>query len=153
MLIARALDSPHYLSLFHPQSPCIMSHSEHDTTTSSTTTTANMTMMVPYLHFTGGDYLFFDVWQPQSLGALTGVCIGLVVLALFERWLAATRVTFALYWQNRSISLVNLSLWGRSYILCRFQGCCTDRCSRSSGDETQDCEYGPGDGQALTCKA
>ncbi|KJA25952.1 hypothetical protein HYPSUDRAFT_36796 [Hypholoma sublateritium FD-334 SS-4] len=64
-----------------------------------------MSMMIPYLHFTGGDYLFFDVWQPKSPGALAGACVGLIVLALFERWLAATRVMFASYWEQRAAAL------------------------------------------------
>lgn len=115
LLITWAPNSLHYLPSYRPQALWIMSHS-HDTTASTNTTATSM--MVPYLHFTGGDYLFFDVWQPKSPGALAGACIGLIVLALFERWLAATRVMFASYWQHRFIYLVHSSLRGHSCILC-----------------------------------
>lgn len=59
-------------------------------------------MTTPYLHFTPGDYLYFKNWQPTSAGAMAGACIGLVVLALFERWLAATRGVLDLHWRQRS---------------------------------------------------
>ncbi|CAA7264701.1 unnamed protein product [Cyclocybe aegerita] len=59
-------------------------------------------MMVPYLHFFGGDNVFFETWRPSSSGALAGACIGLVLLALLERWLAATRSVFDAHWQRRA---------------------------------------------------
>ncbi|KAF8203287.1 Ctr copper transporter family-domain-containing protein [Pholiota molesta] len=57
-------------------------------------------MMTPYLHFTGGDYLFLGVWRPSSPGAIAGVCIGLAVLAFFDRWLSATRTMLETYWRR-----------------------------------------------------
>lgn len=59
-------------------------------------------MMTPYLHFMTGDYLYFKAWQPTSAGAIAGACIGLVVVALFDRWLAATRGVLDLHWRQRS---------------------------------------------------
>ncbi len=60
-----------------------------------------MSSMTPYLHFTIGDALFFKDWNPSSAGAIAGACIGLVLLALLERWLAATRGALEAYWRNR----------------------------------------------------
>ncbi|KAF9480447.1 hypothetical protein BDN70DRAFT_894135 [Pholiota conissans] len=70
----------------------------------SNTSGMSASMMVPYLHFTGGDYLFFEVWRPSSSGAIAGVCICLAVLAFFERWLAATRAMFEMYWRRRALA-------------------------------------------------
>ena len=60
-------------------------------------------MMVPWLHFTRGDNLYFASWHPTSPGAITGACIGLVLLALFERWLAATRGILEAHWRRRYV--------------------------------------------------
>lgn len=59
--------------------------------------------MVPWLHFTSGDHLFFKSWHPESAGAIAGACIGLVLLALFERWLSATRSVLEAHWRRRYI--------------------------------------------------
>ncbi|EKM60886.1 uncharacterized protein PHACADRAFT_247104 [Phanerochaete carnosa HHB-10118-sp] len=48
-------------------------------------------MMVPWLHFTGGDNLFFKSLHPSSHGAIAGACIALVLLGIFDRWLSAMR--------------------------------------------------------------
>ncbi|KAL5640741.1 hypothetical protein ACGC1H_001282 [Rhizoctonia solani] len=56
-----------------------------------------MAMMIPYLHFTGGDYLFFGTLFPTSKGAIAGACIVLAVLAIFERAVAGARGIFALH--------------------------------------------------------
>ncbi|KAI6145642.1 CTR copper uptake transporter [Pisolithus tinctorius] len=59
--------------------------------------------MLPYLHFTLGDTLWFLGWVPQSSGAMLGACIGLFLLALLERWLAACKSIMELHW-NKSAS-------------------------------------------------
>ncbi|KAJ3503404.1 hypothetical protein NLJ89_g8450 [Agrocybe chaxingu] len=79
-----------------------MDHSGHTSSTTSTPTASHSGMMIPYLHFFGGDNLFFETWRPSSTGALAGACIGLVLLALLERWLAATRSVFDAHWQRRA---------------------------------------------------
>ncbi|KAI6114651.1 CTR copper uptake transporter [Pisolithus thermaeus] len=59
--------------------------------------------MLPYLHFTLGDTLWFLGWVPQSRGAMLGACIGLFLLALLERWLAACKAVIEVHW-NKSAS-------------------------------------------------
>lgn len=75
---------------------------DHDMGSGSTSTPSmaheGMTM---YLHFHGGDYLYFSAWQPSSPGAIAGACIGLFMLALFERWFAALRAVFEHHWKHR----------------------------------------------------
>jgi len=81
-----------------------MAHSGHDGST--TTTSSNIVgMMIPYFHFTLGDPIFIASWRPTSAGALAGACIGLVVLCLFERWLAAVRNVFNKQWHHRAFDL------------------------------------------------
>ncbi|KAJ3750104.1 Ctr copper transporter [Lentinula detonsa] len=66
----------------------------------------NMTMMMKnYLHFTAGDNLLFQTWHPNSSGAIAGACIGLVLVALLERWLSATRTGLQSYWHQRALAL------------------------------------------------
>lgn len=61
-----------------------------------------MGSMVPWLHFTiGGDTLWFFGWVPTSAGAMVGACIGLVLLAIFDRWLAACRSLLEAHWHKR----------------------------------------------------
>ncbi|KAJ7319324.1 CTR copper uptake transporter [Mycena albidolilacea] len=57
-------------------------------------------MMMPYLHFTRGDILWFAGWVPQSAGALAGACIGLFILAIVDRWLAAVRGMMEAHWRE-----------------------------------------------------
>lgn len=57
--------------------------------------------MIPYLHFTRGDTLWFLGWVPQSAGAMVGACIGLFMLALVERWVAACRAVMEAHWSKR----------------------------------------------------
>jgi solute carrier family 31 (copper transporter), member 1 len=66
-----------------------------------------MTMMKNYLHFTGGDNLLFQTWHPTSSGALAGACIGLVVVALLERWLFAVRAGLEAYWRHKALALAS----------------------------------------------
>jgi len=65
--------------------------------------------MVPYLHFTGGDNLFLAVWAPTSRGDIAAACIGLLLLAMVERWLAAVRMVFDHHWHKRAMALVAAS--------------------------------------------
>ncbi|KAJ3842972.1 Ctr copper transporter [Lentinula raphanica] len=68
----------------------------------------NMTMMMKnYLHFTAGDNLLFQTWHPDSSGAIAGACIGLVVIALLERWLFAIRSGLESYWHHRALGLAS----------------------------------------------
>ncbi|KAJ7510773.1 Ctr copper transporter family-domain-containing protein [Mycena galericulata] len=62
-------------------------------------TLANGTMMT-VLHFTLGDTIWFAGWVPQTRGAMAGACIGLLILALVDRWLAAVRAMMELHWRE-----------------------------------------------------
>ncbi|PPQ90423.1 hypothetical protein CVT25_014941 [Psilocybe cyanescens] len=79
-----------------------MAHNHGTTTSTSGASSSIHDMMVPYLHFTGGDFLFFEAWQPTSAGAIAGACIGLAMLAIIERWLSATRNVFNAHWRRRA---------------------------------------------------
>ncbi|RPD81786.1 hypothetical protein L226DRAFT_541428 [Lentinus tigrinus ALCF2SS1-7] len=68
----------------------------------STSNSSTMVMMVPWLHFTGGDSLIFKSWHPSSHGAIAGACIGLVIFAIFERWVNAMRGVLSVYWRTSS---------------------------------------------------
>lgn len=57
--------------------------------------------MRPYLHFTTGDILWFQGWVPQSAGAMIGACIGLFLLALVDRWIAACRTLMETHWRKQ----------------------------------------------------
>ncbi|KAF9553358.1 hypothetical protein CPC08DRAFT_234169 [Agrocybe pediades] len=64
--------------------------------------------MTPYLHFSAGDTLWFLGWVPQSKGAIGGACVGLFLLGLVDRWLAAIRSTANTYWRTRGqIAMAN----------------------------------------------
>ena len=60
--------------------------------------------MTPYLHFTPGDVLWFQGWVPKSPGAMFGACLGLFLLAIVERWIAAMRSLAEAYWRKRCVS-------------------------------------------------
>ncbi|KAF8812779.1 copper transporter [Phlegmacium glaucopus] len=55
-----------------------------------------------FLHFTPGDPLWFQGWVPQSGGAMVGACIGLFMLALVDRWLAAIRAMGEVVWRKQA---------------------------------------------------
>ncbi|TEB39304.1 hypothetical protein FA13DRAFT_1770243 [Coprinellus micaceus] len=79
---------------------------DHDTSSTSTSTASSgHDMMTPYLHFNGGDYLYFSAWQPNSPGAIVGACVGLFMLALFERWFGSLRAVFEHHWKHRALLL------------------------------------------------
>ncbi|PAV15975.1 CTR copper uptake transporter [Pyrrhoderma noxium] len=58
--------------------------------------------MLPYLHFTLGDIVWFQGWVPQSAGAVFGVCVGLFLLAIVDRWVAACRSLMEVHWLKHS---------------------------------------------------
>jgi len=62
-------------------------------------TLANGTMMTT-LHFSLGDTLWFTGWVPQTKGAMAGACIGLFILALVDRWVAAVRAMMEAHWRT-----------------------------------------------------
>ncbi|KAF8761820.1 Ctr copper transporter family [Rhizoctonia solani] len=62
--------------------------------------------MIPYLHFTPGDALFFKEWIPKSSGAVGGACVGLFVLAILQRCISAMRGVMEQHWKQRSDALV-----------------------------------------------
>jgi len=71
--------------------------------------------MKPYLHFTPGDVIWFLGWVPQSRGAMVGTCIGLFLLALVDRWLAAIRASAESHWRQRYLLFNSPFLLFRSY--------------------------------------
>lgn len=52
-----------------------------------------------------GDNLFFMAWVPLSGGAVAGACIGLFMLAIVERWVAAMRCVMQAYWSRKFVQL------------------------------------------------
>ncbi|KAH7882638.1 Ctr copper transporter family-domain-containing protein [Phlebopus sp. FC_14] len=57
--------------------------------------------MLPYLHFTPGDTLWFLGWVPHTKGAMVGACIGIFLFAILERWISACRSLMELHWSTR----------------------------------------------------
>ena len=57
--------------------------------------------MTPYLHFTGGDHLYFRSWHPSSHSAIAGASIALLMVAILERLLHAARGAMDAYWRRR----------------------------------------------------
>ncbi|KAL5518441.1 hypothetical protein ACEPAH_123 [Sanghuangporus vaninii] len=58
--------------------------------------------MLPYLHFTSGDILWFQGWVPGKAGPMVGACIGLFLLAVFDRWLSAYRGLIDSHWYRQA---------------------------------------------------
>ncbi|EJD04040.1 uncharacterized protein FOMMEDRAFT_167322 [Fomitiporia mediterranea MF3/22] len=73
---------------------------------SSSNSTELMMTMTPYLHFTGGDFLFFKSITPSSNGAIAGAAIFLFFLAIFERVVVAMRAVMENRWKQRAKALV-----------------------------------------------
>ncbi|KAI0034906.1 copper transporter [Vararia minispora EC-137] len=71
----------------------------------SSSATGQTSMMTPYLHFTGGDHLFFKSLTPTSSGAIAGACIVLALLAILERILSAARGTMEAHWKQRVFAM------------------------------------------------
>ncbi|KAH9921949.1 Ctr copper transporter [Epithele typhae] len=63
--------------------------------------------MIPWLHFTGGSVLFFESWEPNTPGAIAGTCIGLLALAVFERWVNGMRGIVEAKWKKRALALMS----------------------------------------------
>ena len=61
--------------------------------------------MLTYLHFTIGDNLWFLGWVPTSVGGMVGACIGLFLLGVLDRWIAASRAVMAMHWTKRCVVL------------------------------------------------
>jgi copper transporter 1 len=58
--------------------------------------------MLTHLHFTPlGDSLWFLGWVPRSNGAMVGTCIGLFLLAVVERWMAACKAVMEEHWNTQ----------------------------------------------------
>jgi len=64
------------------------------------TSTSRMDTMMPYLHFTGGDNLFFKSWRPSSNGAIAGASIALMMLAISEILLFSIRGAMEVRWRR-----------------------------------------------------
>ncbi|KAK1922608.1 Ctr copper transporter [Papiliotrema laurentii] len=70
-------------------------------------TTGGMSAMKMYFHGSiGTDILWFASWVPSSAGATVGVCLGVFVIAIFERWLAALRRACEHGWQRGQVGLI-----------------------------------------------
>lgn len=59
--------------------------------------------MKMFLHLSFGDALFFESWKPKSAGAVAGAAIGLALLAICDRWLAAMRAVLEIQWAARFV--------------------------------------------------
>lgn len=71
---------------------------------SMTMTMANMTT---YLHFTAGDNLWIYGWSTMNSRAMGAACVGMFMLALFERWLAANRGALEGYWARECVTYLS----------------------------------------------
>jgi hypothetical protein len=76
-------------------------HDHGSTSDDSSSSSMDGHMMVPYLHTTPGDALFFKGWIPRSSGAIGGACVGLFLLAILERWVNAMNGVAASSWARR----------------------------------------------------
>ncbi|KAH6886733.1 copper transporter [Coprinopsis sp. MPI-PUGE-AT-0042] len=68
---------------------------------------SNYASMKPYIHFTVGDTLWFEDWVPKTTGAMAGACIGLFLLGILERWIAAVRAVANLWWRARTTDILD----------------------------------------------
>ena len=58
--------------------------------------------MLPLLHARPmSDTLWIHEWVPGTVGAVAGASIGLFLLALFDRFLAACRALTEMHWEDR----------------------------------------------------
>ncbi|KAG8773152.1 hypothetical protein FRC12_002699 [Ceratobasidium sp. 428] len=85
-------------------------------------------MMIPYLHFTPGDALFFKEWVPKSSGAVGGACVGLFILAILQRCVSAMRGVMDQHWKHRSDALV-----AARFVRLRESVTSTDKVSEEGG--------------------
>jgi copper transporter 1 len=77
------------------------------------TNSSEVIMMTPYLHFSGGDHLYFRSWHPSSPGAIAGASIAIVILAISERLLHATRGVIDARWKRYGL----LDYFDQSYFI------------------------------------
>lgn len=84
--------------------------------------------MIPYLHFTPGDALFFKEWVPKSSGAVAGACVGLFVLAILQRCISGMRGVMDQHWKQRSDAIV-----AARFVRMRESASSTDKVSEGSG--------------------
>ncbi|WWC72993.1 uncharacterized protein I206_106957 [Kwoniella pini CBS 10737] len=66
----------------------------------SSTGSGSMTMKMYFHGSIGTDMLWFASWMPTSAGATVGVCIGLFLFAIFERYLVAFRRACDASWRK-----------------------------------------------------
>ncbi|TDL28568.1 hypothetical protein BD410DRAFT_811659 [Rickenella mellea] len=67
-------------------------------------------MMTPWLHFNGGDFLYFQHLAPSSNGAIAGASIALFLLAVFERFAAGMRGTMERRWRQKALAITSNKL-------------------------------------------
>jgi len=91
-----------------------------------------VTMMIPWLHFRGGDNLLFESLHPSSKGAITAACIVLIALALFERWVSAMRASLETRWRKRVLATIS----GRSDDVISSTGNDTEKMEKTSAAAT-----------------
>ncbi|KAI1797680.1 Ctr copper transporter family-domain-containing protein [Ganoderma leucocontextum] len=96
--------SHHSLLRLGPPSTTLLSAMDMSSSNSSV-----IAMMVPWLHFTGGDNLLFEAWHPSSNGAIAGACIGLVFFAIFERWVNGMRGVLEGRWRQQALATMTSS--------------------------------------------
>lgn len=82
--------------------PMIQARHDHGGATDGTTNSTGSSVF----HFSGGDVIWFDGWAPSSPGAIAGVAIGLFLLAIVERWLAAMRTVMEAWWRQRCVGSI-----------------------------------------------
>ncbi|OCF35674.1 hypothetical protein I316_02729 [Kwoniella heveanensis BCC8398] len=66
----------------------------------SSTSSGGMSMKMYFHGSIGSDTLWFASWVPTSAGATVGVCLGLFLLAIFERYLVAFRRACDASWRK-----------------------------------------------------
>ncbi|KAJ1303603.1 hypothetical protein OPQ81_011786 [Rhizoctonia solani] len=82
-----------------------------DATTPGTNIGSEMMMMTPYFHWmANADALFFKAWVPRTPGALVGACIGLFLLAIFERFLGGAKGLLEAWWRRQQASSATRAL-------------------------------------------
>jgi hypothetical protein len=64
--------------------------------------------MKRFFHFTPGDVIWFLGWVPQSRTAVAGASIGLFLLALVDRWLAAIRASAESHWRRKYVFVYSI---------------------------------------------
>ena len=97
------LQSRNRPSLLSPRT--LYSTMDMDMPPTASSTPMMSSMMKPWLHLTGGDFLYFDSLAPRSGGAIAAAAIVLFLLAVFDRWMHAMRGVMEARWRARSVQL------------------------------------------------